>query len=136
LRELALAVTQKGSQTLTGETVLSSAIEALNKADDSIEKSRLLFRMTADFVNLKNYERAFDALRSATTSMASLKREDFDDANKSPAPNSIFDYRNTFGRLGSIDFDRAMFLAQGIKWREFRLAAEIATCQSVLGKKG
>jgi hypothetical protein len=136
LRELALAVAQKGSQTLTGETVLSSAIEALNKADDSIEKSRLMFRITADFVNLKNYERAFDALRSSATSMASLKREDFDDANKSPAPNSIFDYRNTFGRLGNVDFDRAMFLAQGIKWREFRLAAEIATCQSVLGKKG
>src|SRR5436190_3414009 len=136
LRELALAVAQKGSQTLTSEAVLSSAIEALNKADDSIEKSRLMFRLTADFVNLKNYERAFDALRSSTAIMASLKREDFDDTNKSPAPNSIFDYRSTFGRLGSVDFDRAMFLAQAIKWREFRLAAEIATCQSVLGKKG
>lgn len=136
LRVLALAVARKGSQTLTSEAVLLSAIEALAKADDSIEKSRLLFTIAGDFVNLKSYERAFDALQSSTASMASLKRDDFDDANKSPAPNSLFDYRNTFGRLGNVDFDRAMFLAQSIKWREFRLAAEIATCQSVLGKKG
>jgi len=136
LRELGVAVARKGSQTLTSEAVLSSAIEALAKTDDSIDKSRLLFTISGDLVNLKNYERAFDALQHSTASMASLKRDDFEDTNKAPAPNSVFDYRNTFGRLGSVDFDRAMFLAQRIKWREFRLAAEIATCQSVLGKKG
>jgi tetratricopeptide (TPR) repeat protein len=136
LRDLALAVARRGSQTLTSEGVLSLAIEALDKADVSIEKSRLMFRITGDLVNLKNYERAFEALQYSTASMGSLKRDDFDQTTKAPVPNSLFDYRNTFGRLGSVDFDRAMFLAQGIKWREFRLAAEIATCQSVLGKKG
>jgi len=95
-----------------------------------------MFRITGDFVNLKEYDQAFNALQSATNSLAPLKRDDFDETTKAPAPNSLFDYRNTFGRLGSVDFDRAMFLAQSIKWREFRLAAEIVTCQSVLTRKG
>jgi len=136
LRELSLAVARKGSQTLASKDVLSEALTALDKVDASVEKSRLLFRITSDFVNLKDYERAFGALQNSTASLAPLKREQFEDTTKASAPNSLFDYRNTFGRLGIVDFDRAMFLAQGIKWREFRLAAEIATCQSVLSKKG
>jgi len=95
-----------------------------------------MFSITADFVNLKEYEKAFGALQFSADSLTPLKRDDFDEKTKAPAPNSLFDYRNTFGRLGAVDFDRAMFLAQSLKWREFRLAAEIATCQSVLRKQG
>ncbi|HEX7722340.1 MAG TPA: hypothetical protein VF397_09290, partial [Pyrinomonadaceae bacterium] len=112
------------------------ALEAINKADASIERSRLMFKITSDFVNAKDYERAFGALQYSASSLAPLKKDDFEQTTKAPVPNSLFEYRNTFGRLGTVDFDRAMFLAQGIKWREFRLAAEIATCQSVLSKKG
>ena len=136
LRDVSLAVTRKGSQTIRGGDVLSEALAAINKADASIDRSRLMFRITGDFVNLKDYDQAFNALQSATNSLTPLKRDDFDETTKAPAPNSLFDYRNTFGRLGSVDFDRAMFLAQSIKWREFRLAAEIVTCQSVLTRKG
>jgi len=136
LRELSLAVARKGSQTLRSQDVLTEALEAINKADASIERSRLMFKITSDFVNAKDNERAFAALQYSASSLGPLKRDDFEQTTKAPVPNSLFDYRNTFGRLGTVDFDRAMFLAQGIKWREFRLAAEIATCQSVLSKKG
>lgn len=135
LRELSLAVTRTGSLTVSDKDVLSAALEALDKADSSIEKARLLFRITSDFVNLRDYEKAFGALQYSTASLGSLKRDEFEDANTAPSPNSVFDYHNSFGRLGNVDFDRTMFLAQNIKWREFRLAAEIATCQSVLSKK-
>src|SRR5438045_9359073 len=50
LRELALAVAQEGSHTLTSEAVLCAAIEALNKTDDSIADARLILRPTADSV--------------------------------------------------------------------------------------
>src|SRR5438132_1524185 len=136
LRELSLAVSRKGSQTVRSQDVLSDALEAINKADASIERSRLMFRITSDFVNLKEYDKAFGALQYSTASLAPLKRDEFEQTTKAPVPNSFFDYRNSFGRLGSVDLDRAMFLAQSIKWREFRLAAEIVTCQSILSKKG
>lgn len=136
LRELSLAVARKGSQTLRSQDVLSEALEAINKADASIERSRLMFKITSDFVNAREYERAFGALQYSASSLDPLKRDDFEQTTKAPVPNSLFEYRNTFGRLGGVDFDRTMFLAQSIKWREFRLAAEIVTCQSVLSKKG
>jgi len=136
LRDLSLAIIRKGSLTLPSQDVLSEALESANKAGASIERSKLTFRIAADFVNSRHYEMAFAALADATTSLSSLKRDEFEETSKRAVPNSFFDYQNTFGRLGNVDFDRAMFLAQGIKWREFRLAAEIATCQSVLGKKG
>jgi len=136
LRELSLAVAHKGSQTLRSQDVLSEALEAINKADASIERTRLMFKITSDFVNAKDNERAFGALQYSASSLGPLKRDEFEQTTKASVPNSLFDYRNTFGRLGIVDFDRTMFLAQGIKWRELRLAAEIATCQSVLSKKG
>jgi hypothetical protein len=136
LRDLSLVVARKGSETLRSQDVLAQALEAIDKADASIERSRLLFKITSDFVNMKDYDRAFGALQYSASSLGPLSRDEFEQTPKAPVPNSLFDYRNTFGRLGSIDFDRTMFLAQGIKWREFRLAAEIATCQSVLSKKG
>jgi hypothetical protein len=74
-------------------------------------------------------------LESAAENLGRLKRIDFEQTNTEAIANSLFDYRNTFGRLGSVDFDRAMFLAHGIKWREFRLAAEIASCRSILSRK-
>ena len=135
LRDVSLAVTRKGSQTIRANDVLSEALAANSKAAASIDRSRLMFRITGDFVSLKDYDRAFDALQSSTNSLAPLTHDDFDQT-KAAVPNSLFDYRNTFGRLGSVDFDRAMFVAQSIKWREFRLAAEIVTCQSVLTRKG
>jgi hypothetical protein len=136
LKDLSLAITRKGSLTLNSKEVLSEALGSANKAGASIERSKLTFRITADFVNSRHCETAFAALADATTSLSYLKRDEFEETSKRVVPNSFFDYQNTFGRLGNVDFDRAMFLAQGIKWREFRLAAEIATCQSVLSKKG
>jgi hypothetical protein len=136
LRDLSLAVARKGSETLRSQDVLAQALEAIDKADASIERSRLMFKITSDFVNMKDYDRAFGALQYSASSLGPLNRDEFEQTPKAPVPNSLFDYRNTFGRLGSVDFDRTMFLAQGIKWREFRLAAEIATCQSALSKKG
>jgi hypothetical protein len=136
LRELALAVSRKGSQTLNPKDLLAQALDSAKKADASIERSQLMFSLTSDLVNLKDYEMAFGGLQFSTESMAALERDNFEQTTKAPAPNSLFDYRSTFGKLGAFDFDRAMFLAQSIKWREFRLAAEIVTCQSVLTKKG
>ena len=136
LREVSVAVTRKGSQTIRGSDVLSEALAAINKADASIERSRLTFTISGDFVNLKEYEKAFEALQSATDSLGALRRDDFEQTTKAAAPNNLFDYRSTFGRLGSVDFDRAMLVAQSIKWREFRLAAEIVTCHSLLTRKG
>jgi hypothetical protein len=136
LRGLSSAVTRKGSNTLHSPGLLSEALESLNQADTSIERSQILFKITGDFVNLKDYDRAFGALQLSTGSIGQLEKKDFAEMTREAVPNSLFDYNGTFGRLGSVDFDKSMFLAQGIKWREFRLAAEIATCRSVLNRRG
>ena len=94
-----------------------------------------MFKIAGDLINLKDYDRAFDALQSSSGSLGGLDKSYFEQTSRA-APNSLFDYRGTFGRLGKLDFDKTMFLAQSIKWREFRLAAEIATCRSVLSKRG
>jgi hypothetical protein len=135
LRSLSTAVARKGSATVTSPDLLTQALESLKEADPSIERSQIMFKIANDFVSLKDYDRAFDALQSSAGSLADLKKDDFAESNREVVPNSLFDYSGTFGRLGSVDFDKTTFLAQGIKWREFRLAAEIATCRSVLNKK-
>lgn len=132
LRAISIAIAKKGSKTLRTSDLLVEALASLNKAEASIERSQILFKIANDFVGLKDYDLAFDALRSSSESLAQLKEGDFAETGRETAPNSLFDYSGTFGRLGDVDFDKAMFLAQGIKWREFRLAAEIATCRSVL----
>lgn len=104
------------------------------KAGASIERSQHLFKITSDFVSLKDYDRAFDALQFSSGSLAQIEKSDFEELAGRAVPNSLFDYSGTFGRLGTVDFDKAMFSAQSIKWREFRLAAGIATCRSVLSK--
>jgi hypothetical protein len=131
-----LAVARKGSITLRSSELLSEAVDSLNRADTSIESSQIMFKISGDFVNLKDYDRAFGALQLSTGSIAQLEIKDFAEMAREAVPNSLFDYSGTFGRLGSVDFDKSMFLAQGIKWREFRLAAEIATCRSVLNRSG
>jgi hypothetical protein len=136
LRSLSGAVTRRGSHTLRSPDLLSEALDSLNHADTSIERSQIMFKIAGDFVNLKDYERAFGALQISTGSIAQLEKKDFAEMTREAVPNSLFDYSGTFGRLGSVDFDKSMFLAQGIKWREFRLAAEIATCRSVLNRRG
>jgi hypothetical protein len=136
LRGLSLAVIRKGSATLHGPELLSEALDSLNRADISIERSQIMFKISGDFVNLRDYDRAFGALQLSTASIAQLERKDFAETTREAVPNSLFDYSGTFGRLGSVDFDKSMFLAQAIKWREFRLAAEIATCRSVLNRRG
>jgi hypothetical protein len=136
LRGLSIAVTRKGSKTLSGPDLLSEALESLNHADTSIERSQIMFKIAGDFVNLNDYDRAFAALQLSTGSIAQLEKKDFAATTREAVPNSLFDYGGTFGRLGRVDFDKSMFLAQGIKWREFRLAAEIATCRSVLNRRG
>lgn len=136
LRALSVAVARKGSITLRSSDLLSEAVDSLNRADTSIESSQIMFKISGDFVNLKDYDRAFGALQLSTGSIAQLERKDFAEMAREAVPNSLFDYSGTFGRLGTVDFDKSMFLAQGIKWREFRLAAEIATCSSVLNRRG
>lgn len=135
LRTLSAAVARKGSDTLRSPDLLAEALESIKKGDPSIERSQIMFKIANDLVNLKEYDRAFDALQSSSGSLAELKKSDFAETNREAVPNSLFDYSGTFGRLGSVDFDKAMFLAQGIKWREFRLAAEIAICRSALTKR-
>jgi hypothetical protein len=135
LRALSVAVTRKGSTTLQSPDLLSEALDSLNQADTSIERSQIMFKIAGDFVNLKDYDRAFGALQLSTGSIGQLQKKDFAETTREAVPNSLFDYSGTFGRLGSVDFDKSMFLAQGIKWRELRLAAEIATCRSVLNRR-
>lgn len=135
LRSLSGAVTRRGSDTLHGPDLLSEALDSLNRADTSIERSQIMFKIAGDFVNLKDYDRAFGALQISTGSIAQLEKKDFAEMTREAVPNSLFDYSGTFGRLGRVDFDKSMFLAQGIKWRELRLAAEIATCRSVLNRR-
>ena len=136
LRGLSVAVTRKGSKTLSSPYLLSEALDLLSRADSSIERSQIMFKIAGDFVNLKDYDRAFGALQLSAGSIAQLEKKDFAATAREAVPNSLFDYSGTFGRLGGVDFDKSMFLAQGIKWREFRLAAEIATCRSVLNRRG
>ena len=135
LRGFAAAIAKKGTQMLDGANPLVEAFESLNQADASIERSQLMFKIAGDLINLKDYDRAFDALQSSSGSLGGLDKSYIEQTSRA-APNSLFDYRGTFGRLGKLDFDKTMFLAQSIKWREFRLAAEIATCRSVLNKRG
>jgi len=132
LRRLSLAVTRKGSQTLRSDDLLGQALEAAGKAEASIELTQLTFSITSDFVNLKDYDGAFKALETAAASLGTLKQADFEQTTREAVPNSLFRFDQTFGRVGAVDFDKAMFVAQTIKWREFRLAAEIATCRSAL----
>lgn len=135
LRTLAAAVARKGSDTMRAQDLLSEATESMKKTDPSIEKTQILFKITSDFVNLRDHERAFDTLEASSQSLAQLKRDDFEQTSRAAVPNSFFDYGGTFGRLGNVDFDKSMFLAQTIRWREFRLAAEIVTCSSVLKRR-
>jgi hypothetical protein len=134
LRALSTGVARKGSQTLRSSNLLADALESLQKSDASIERSQILFKVASDFVNLKDFDHAFDALQFTSGSLAQLTRSDFEQAGRDIVPNSLFDYGGTFGRLGKVDFDKSLFVAQGIKWREFRLAAQIATCRSVLSR--
>jgi len=135
LRALSAAVARKGSTTLQSPDLLSEALDSLNHADTSIERSQIMFKIAGDFVNLKDYDRAFGALQLSTGSIGQLQKKDFAETTREAVPNSLFDYSGTFGKLGRVDFDKSMFLAQGIKWRELRLAAEIATCRSVLNRR-
>jgi hypothetical protein len=134
LRSLAGAVARKGSETLSSSDLLADSFEALKKGAASIERSQILFKIASDFVRLKDYDRAFDTLQFSVGSLAQLEKGDFEQIAGEAVPNSLFEYGGTFGRLGNIDFDKTMFLAQRIKWREFRLAAGIATCRSVLSR--
>lgn len=134
LRMLSAAVAKKGSQTLSSATLLADAQESLKKVDASIERSQILFKITSDFIALKDYDRAFDALEFSSSSLAQLEKGNFEEIAGGGVPNSLFEYSGTFGRLGSVDFDKTMFAAQSIRWREFRLAAGIATCRSVLSR--
>lgn len=136
LRALSVAITRKGSKTLRSPDLLAEALDSLSKADASIERSQILFKIAADFVNLRDYDQAFGALQLSAGSLGQLEKKDFAQTTRDAVPNSLFDYGSTFGRLGNVDFDKSMFLAQGIKRREFRLAAEIATCRSVLNRRG
>ena len=135
LRKVFLAVKAQGSQVIRAADVLQQGLESLAKADASIESTQLMFTVSSDFANLKDFEGAFKALQASAESLGRLKRTDFEQTNTEAIANTLFDYRNTFGRLGGVDFDRAIFLAQSIKWREFKLAAEIATCRSILSRK-
>ena len=135
LRKLALEVSRKGSQTLISNNLLTQALEAAEKAEPSVQRSQMAFMVTGDFLNLKDHDGAFKALASASASLAPLGQADFADKPQAAVPNSLFPFSRTFGALGSVDFDRTMFLAQSIKWREFRLAAEIATCRAALMKR-
>jgi len=114
--------------------LLVDALESLQKSDASIERAQISFKVASDFVNLKDYDHAFDALQFSSGSLTQLTRSDFEQTGRDSVPNSLFDYGGTFGRLGKVDFDKSLFVAQGIKWREFRLAAQIATCRSVLSR--
>ncbi len=134
LRTLAAAVAKKGSVTLRGSDLLAEGFEALRKGDASVERSQILFKITSDFVGLKDYDHAFDALLFSSGSLAPLEKKDFEQIPGASVPNSLFEYGGTFGRLGNVDFDKTMFAAQSIRWREFRLAAGIAACRSVLGR--
>ena len=135
LRNVSRAVARNGSQVLRSSDVLAQALESLGKAEVAIETVQLMFNISSDLVNLKDYEGAFKALEVATQSLGKLKKTDFEQTNTEAVPFNLFDYRNTFGRLGTVDFDRTMFVAQTIKWREFRLAAEIAACRSILSRQ-
>lgn len=134
LRLLSAGVAKKGSDTLDSSDLLGGALESLEKSDPSIERSQIMFKVASDFVNLKDYDHAFEALQYSSGSLAKLDKSDFEQTGREAVPNSLFDYGGTFGRLGNVDFDKSMFVAQGIKWREFRLAAQITTCRSVLSR--
>ena len=136
LRAIATAVSKRGSELLRNTDLLTEAMQSLNKADASIERSQIMFKIAGDLISLKDFDRAFDALQSSSGSLGELDKSYFEQMTRAAEPNSLFDYGGTFGRLGKLDFEKTMFLAQGIKWREFRLAAEIATCRSVLNKRG
>src|SRR5712692_8425968 len=73
LRTLSSAVARKGSDTLASPDLLAEAVESLKKGDPSIERSQIMFKIANDFVNLKDYDRAFDALQSSSASLAELK---------------------------------------------------------------
>lgn len=134
LRTLAAAVAKKGSETLRSSELLAEGFEALRKQDASVERSQILFKIASDFVSLKDYDHAFEALLFSSGSLAQLERKDFEQIPGATVPNSLFEYGGTFGRLGTVDFDKTMFAAQSIRWREFRLAAGIAACRGVLGR--
>jgi hypothetical protein len=134
LRMLSGAVAKKGSETLRSSDLLTDALDSLRKANSSIERSQILFKITSDFVSLKDYDHAFDALQFSSGSLALLEKKDFEEIVGEAVPNSLFEYGGTFGRLGNVDFDKTMFSAQSIKWREFRLAAGITSCRGVLSR--
>jgi hypothetical protein len=134
LRLLSSAVTKKGSDSLVSSDLLAEAFEALKKGDASIERSQMMFKIASDFINLKDYEHSFDVLEFSAGTLGQLQKSDFEQTNRNAIPNSLFEYSGTFGRLGKIDFDKTLFVAQSITWREFRLAAGIATCRSVLSR--
>jgi len=134
LRLLAAAVAKKSSERLTTSGLLIEAFESLKKSEPSIERSQIMFRITSDFIELKDYDQSFATLENSSASLEGLKESDFRETARGAVPNSLFDYRGTFGRLGRIDFDTTLFVAESIKWREFRLAAQIVACRSVLSR--
>lgn len=114
--------------------MLVQAFEPLIKIEKfRLERSQMMFKIVNDFVNSKEYDRAFDALLSSSASLGQLGKDAFQ--HVTGAPITLFNYDGAFGKLGVVDFDKAMFMAQSIKWREFRLAAEISTCRSVLNRR-
>lgn len=132
LRDLSAAVAKRGSDTLRTSDLLGQALESLVKADASIERSQVMFKVVKDLANAKDDEKAFEALQFSSTSLGQLAINDFKEVPG--APISLFDYDGTYGKLAKVDFDKSLFLAQRIKWQEFRLAAEISTCRSILSR--
>jgi|GEM_PF-2442424 len=132
LREVSMKLNGKSDLSLNAADVLSQALQSAESASSSIERTGLMFKIVANFMSLKEDERAFDALLLSSTTVAQLSRDDFQKLPVSKVPTSLFDFAGTFGKLGSVDFEKTMQVAQGIKWKEFRLAAEISTCRSIL----
>jgi hypothetical protein len=132
LREVAMKLNGKSDLSLNAADVLSQALQSAESASSSIERTGFMFKIAGNFVGLKEDERAFDALLLSSTTLAQLSKDDFQKLPVSKVPTSLFDFAGTFGKLGSVDFEKTMQVAQGIKWREFRLAAEISTCRSIL----
>ena len=132
LREVSIKVNGKSGLPLNAADVLLQALQSAESASSSIERTAFMFKIVGNFVRLKEDERAFDALLLSSTTLAQLSRDDFQKSPVSKAPTSLFDFAGTFGKLGSVDFEKTMLVAQGIKWREFKLAAEISTCRSIL----
>jgi hypothetical protein len=132
LREVSMKLNVKSDLSLNAADILSQALQSAESASSSIERTGFMFKIVGNFVGLKENERAFDALLLSSTTVAQLSRDDFQKLPVSKVPTSLFDFAGTFGKLGSVDFEKTMQVAQGIKWREFRLAAEISTCRSIL----